>query len=178
MTKKGGAAPACPAPCNSCPWLTANHGKPHPDGWYTARNRARLWAGLRRGEAMSCHKTDPANPVPEGCTPVPEGTTVHECTGGLILQQREVMKVSAVGGPRPYRKAHKAGLTVPGILRVVERIMFGGVPVIGGLPVTKPDLNAEVSHPPLGDWSAVAEDVRRGAEGAARVRAIKAESAR
>lgn len=50
-------------PCAQCPWRTSNQGKRHPDGWYTKANLRRLWAGLRRGERMTCHPTDPANPV-------------------------------------------------------------------------------------------------------------------
>ncbi len=56
---------AAPRPCSSCPWLIANHGRPHPDGWNTKRNRDRLWAKLRTGDSMSCHKTDVSNPVPD-----------------------------------------------------------------------------------------------------------------
>lgn len=149
-------AAANPKPCTSCPWLTANHGMPHPHGWFTTANRKRLWAALRRGEMMSCHKTDPDNIVPEGGKPVPEGTQPHECTGGLILQQRELMKFQVPCGPfdrfQAYRRDHAAGLTKDGARRIIERAVFGGVPMIGGTAMTKPDLNQDVSHPPLGEW--------------------------
>lgn len=145
---------ACPQPCDACPWRTANHGKPHPHGWYRAKNLARLWAKLRRGETMSCHPTDPDNLVPEGAPQVPDDRETHECAGALVLVQRELTKVNSFDKPAvpQYRKAHGRGLTQHGVLAWIERIMFGGVPLVGGVKVTRPDLNAEVSHPPLGDW--------------------------
>lgn len=147
-------APACEKPCSSCPWLTSNHGKPHPDGWYTLANRKRLWAKMRRGERMSCHMTDPRNPVPEGVKPVPEHAVTRECTGGLILQQREVMRLQAPSGPFKqwdvYHRDHPRGLTKMGAFAMVDRAMFAGSFY---RPMTKPDLNEPVSHLPLGDWS-------------------------
>ena len=56
---------AAKSPCQACPWRVENHGKRHPDGWYTKANLRRLWSGIRRGEEMSCHPTDPSNPVSE-----------------------------------------------------------------------------------------------------------------
>lgn len=142
---------ACPHPCSSCPWIVANHGKPHPHGWYTKRNRDRLWAKLRTGDSMSCHRTDVSNPVPDGHQVPPEDSTVKECTGALILQQREVMNFQACGigfGPedtrRAYRAAHPRGLTLEGLHVIIERAMFGGV--LGGLRLAKPDLNEAVGH--------------------------------
>lgn len=105
---------------------------------------------------MSCHPTDPNNPVPEGCTPSKASTTL-ECAGALILVQREVMKLQALvdaGDPKAlqtYRREHNAGLTKRGILVVVEREMFQGA--FGQLVMSKPDLDQPVSHSPLGDWA-------------------------
>lgn len=146
-------APANPRPCSECPWRTDNHGKPHPDGWFTKRNRDRLWAKLRRGDSMSCHKTDPSNPVPEGVDPVKAGTTVHECTGALILQQREMMNFQACKSLPTYKAQHPKGMTRTGLLVLVERSMFGGVPVLGGgVAMARPNLNEPVSHDGL-NWT-------------------------
>ncbi len=147
---------ACPRPCSSCPWLTVNHGKPHPDGWYTKGNRKRLWnGGLRHGDLMSCHKTDPHNPVPEGEKPVPGDTVVHECTGALILQQRELMLFQtaaehseAVGDKRGSFKLYRqmgGTMTKMGLGEIVNRAMLGGTP-FGGLRMSRPDLNEPVSR--------------------------------
>lgn len=148
-------AAANPHPCVHCPWRTANHGKRHPDGWYTAANRRRLWTKLRTGESMSCHPTDPGNPVPEGCRAVPEGTVTHECTGALILQQREVMRLQSItdtgGSIRDYRRRWPLGMTVAGLAVIVSRHMFRGTPM-AGIPMASPDLNEPVSHLPLGEW--------------------------
>lgn len=138
-------------PCGSCPWLTANHGRPHPDGWYTKKNRIRLWVGLRHGESMSCHLTDPNNPVPDGTKPVPDGTTTHECAGALILQQREIMKMQSMPGiPSTYFKKNRKGMTLRAIAHLVERALFQ--PKL----VSTPNLNEPVSHEPLGEWNAEA----------------------
>lgn len=149
--------PAAPSPCHACPWRTSNHGKPHPDGWYTKKNRDRLWAQLRRGERMTCHPTDPTNPVPEGYPQPPSDCTTLECCGSLILQQREVMvfqkccnEADSQGkndGLKRYRKLRPKGLTREGIFAVVERVLFSGA--FGSKSVTKPDLNQAVSHPDL-----------------------------
>lgn len=151
---RSATAPANPRPCSECPWRTENHGQPHPDGWFTKRNRDRLWAKLRRGESMSCHKTDPSNPVPTGVDPVKAGTTVHECTGALILQQRETMNYQACQGHLPtYKATHPKGMTRIGLVTMVERTIFGGVPLLGaGVAMARPNLNEPVSHDGL-NWN-------------------------
>jgi hypothetical protein len=152
----GKIVPANPSPCSECPWRTVNQGKPHPHGWYTKKNLARLWAALRRGESMSCHPTDVDNIVPEGGRVVPPGTEAHECAGALLLQQRELMYFQQPCAPfdryQSYRRDHPRGLSKMGVFRLAERAMFGGVPLIGGMKMTKLDLNQEVSYPPLGVW--------------------------
>ena len=153
-------------PCVSCPWRVENQGKPHPDGWFTKANRTRLWAKLKRGDQMSCHRTDPSNPVPEGGRVVPEGTTPVECAGALILQQRELMQLQAVGDIRAYRRARPKGLTVEGIRVLLHRAMFGGVPMVGGVPMAKPDLREPVAMDGL-EWDpSVCDTVRERIEGA------------
>lgn len=149
-------APACPTPCSACPWRTENHGKPHPDGWFTARNRERLWTQMKTGERMSCHPTDPDNPLPPGAPPV-KATETHECAGVLILFQREAVKIQSFPAPhafRLYRKAHPRGLTKAGVAVLISRTVFGGVPMVGGPKMPLLDLMQAVSHPPLGDWEA------------------------
>jgi hypothetical protein len=143
-------------PCAQCPWRTANHGKRHPDGWYTQTNRFRLWSRLRRGEPMSCHPTDPGNPLSErarnaGYKPAPAGTKPLECRGALILVQRELhlfvdkygMQMSA------YRAGRSIGLTRAGIQAIAMRLTFGGMPLVGPAKMARPDLNAPVGHPDL-----------------------------
>lgn len=74
-------------PCRACPWLVVNHQRRHADGWYTVANRRRLWGGLRAGEMMTCHPTDPSNPAPSdrpGAVAAP-GTTTRLCAGAWAL---------------------------------------------------------------------------------------------
>lgn len=146
-------SPSDASPCAGCPWRTTNHGKRHPDGWYTRRNQDRLWAGLRNGSAMSCHPTDSGNEVSpaaqaKGYRPAPEGAQVLECRGGVILQQRELHLLGEVYGAEyaPYRQARPGGLTRAGVGALVMRLAFGGVPIIGGTPMGRPDLDAPVGH--------------------------------
>ncbi len=142
-------------PCKDCPWRLANQGKAHPGRWYAPANLKRLWNGLRRGRDMTCHPTDDRmNEFP--WRPVPDGATPHECAGALILKQREFMKFQRLclahpkSNLRDYRKANPAGLTRDALADVAARHLFGGVPIVGGLPMAKVNLNdAEIGYPPL-----------------------------
>jgi hypothetical protein len=99
---------------------------------------------------MSCHKTDPNNPVPEGVAPVPHDTVIHECTGALILQQRELMlfqehaEAARVESAKDGFKRYKAAggtMTLYGLRSLVNRVMFGA---LGGMPMSRPDLSQPV----------------------------------
>jgi hypothetical protein len=159
--------PASLKPCSRCPWRTENQGKRHPGGWYTAKNLRRLWGGLRRGEGMTCHPTDPNNPVePEweakGVKPAPENARTTECAGAIVLQQRELMrfqKIVAEGGTlADYRRRFPLGLTKEGMARLVSRHLFGGTP-LGGPAWSRPNLNQEgIGAPFIPDWNP--EEVR------------------
>jgi hypothetical protein len=159
------------SPCIHCPWRVSNQGKRHPDGWYTKANLRRLWARLRTGDGMSCHPTDPGNPVSDaaaaaGYRAASVDARPRECRGAAILVQREFEYLQADCGVniRRYQREHPRGLTRDGIAMVVNRAMFGGVAdmlatasddsthhVSQQLPVV--DLNcADVQHEPLGTW--------------------------
>lgn len=150
--------PATPTSCVHCPWRISNHGKRHPDGWYTRANLARRGAGVRRGAVMSCHPTDPNNPVSAkaqaaGYHPAPPASRTRECTGGLILQQREVATLQEDHESiRAYRAARPYAMTAEGLAAVVARTMFV---LPGETPMTRPDLNQDdVGHPdPRLAWS-------------------------
>ena len=59
----GAGAGTVSTPCTGCPWRTANHGTPHPGGFYRRTNLRRLWARIRQGGGIqSCHPTDPGHP--------------------------------------------------------------------------------------------------------------------
>jgi hypothetical protein len=140
-------------PCRGCPWFAENHGKPHPDGWYTKRNLAGLWKGLRRGESMSCHPTDPTNPVSDkaqakGYRPAPDGAKVRRCAGAEILQQRELQIVNDLARTeakalQAYRRLRPGGLTADGIARLIERAVFGAM---SGDELLTVNLNAPVDN--------------------------------
>lgn len=168
---RAGLTPSDAQPCVTCPWLLTNHGKRHPDGWYTKRNQDRLWGGLRRGEAMSCHPTDPGNTVSDaaqaaGYRPAPPRSTILECRGGVILQQREVHLLTEEYGTdvRRYRQARPFGLTREGVSAVVMRLVLGGVPLIGGRPMARPDLNAPVNHHRFPPWVPVTPQPEPGGQ--------------
>lgn len=156
---------ACESACKACPWRVANQGTKHPHGWYTKKNLQRLWAGMRRGEMMSCHPTDPRVDVPNG-KHAPEDATTRECAGILILLKREMQHfyryVNATGLPQDeaigpafasYRKERPFGLTRIGLVVMAQRTAWAGVPLVGGKPMPNQELdNAEIGYPPLGQW--------------------------
>lgn len=104
---------------------------------------------------MTCHPTDPENPIPPDAPTVSENCTTLECAGALILQQREVAifqqhchaadTEGKLDGLRRYRKARPKGLTREGIAAIVERAIFGSL----GAAMPTPDLNQEVNQDEL-----------------------------
>lgn len=136
--------------CQHCPWREANHGKRTPWGFYTAANLRRLWNGIRRGNAQSCHPTDASHPdhVAAGAKP---GAKTKECAGSVILVYREFEKLQTCGGGTidetaldRYAREHKDGLTKPGILYwLVQRYQFGGVPFVGGPKLPDVDMHEQ-----------------------------------
>lgn len=147
--------PARPEACAACPWRLANQGKRvsrivagESYGWYTKLNLRRLWDALRRGDRMTCHPTDSRQVQLSGKC-VGKAVDTHECTGAVILVQREVMKLQLnyPGKFKLYYAENRHGLTKLGIAAVVERALFGRV--------ARPDLNAlGIQYPPLGEWEA------------------------
>lgn len=159
--------PAAGTACGQCPWRKRNQGTKHPGGWYGAANLKRLWSGLRAGERMTCHPTDPDNDIEScGChEPPPPGTPTRECAGALVLVQREMTRVqdhvadcdtpaAARAAFREYRREHPTGLTLDGYLRHAIDMTFAEVPMLGGgLKVATPDLNDEsVGYARLVPW--------------------------
>ncbi len=89
---------------------------------------------------MSCHPTDPANPVPDGWREVPVDTVTRECRGYQILVMREMSileriivfmgdhRINGAAAHKIYRKLRRRGLTTEGAVALVERKLFGGGP--------------------------------------------------
>lgn len=157
ITTRPAAREAALSPCAGCPWRTANHGKRHPDGWYTKANLRRLWTGLRTGEApgMSCHPTDPNNPVSEaaqaaGYKEAPDHAEVRECAGSVILQARELMKFQAAGTFTEYRRDNPGAMTREALFAFGMRAAGAA---FGGIPVRRDhNLNDPVSVPGAVPW--------------------------
>jgi hypothetical protein len=149
-------AEANPTPCALCPWRLDNQDKRHPHGFYAKANLRRLWAQLRRGERMTCHPTDPRMAEFTGYEGTENSHCTRECTGSLVLVQREFMrlqasiKAHAARGLKLYRQAHPAGLTTDGARCTLARAMFC---YPGELPMAKPNLNQPgIGHQPLAPW--------------------------
>lgn len=150
-------------PCAHCPWRTANQGKkPDPYKFYTLTNLRRLWGGLKRGERMTCHPTDPAMAEFEGYEKTAARKVTNECAGALVLIQRELQRAQdameaadAEGkrdGIRRYRRAHPKGLTRDGVAAHFQSMMFGSNPLTG-LNMPKVNLNEPgIGHPDLEAW--------------------------
>jgi hypothetical protein len=150
--------PACPKACASCPWRLANQGsKPDPHGFYTRKNLARLWKGLREGARMSCHPTDPRMAEFEGYESLAEREVAHECAGALVLTQRELMTFQDIAHADPkgntlkaYRARRPNGLARIGLVALVERSMFGGT-ALDPVKMALPDLrDPDIGYPLIG----------------------------
>lgn len=148
--------------CGECPWRKSNKGKPSPkcEGatyrWYSATNQRRLWSAIRQGERMTCHPTDHANPPTLDGRRAPETIQTRECAGALILVQREITLAQELRDPlfKRYRRNRPHGLSLTGLRKHIERIIFGGR-WPGMKPVGRPDLNdTDVQYEPLGEWRA------------------------
>jgi hypothetical protein len=115
--------PPAPDACAACPWRTANHRKPHAEGYYTDANRRRLWSGLRTGEApgMTCHPTDPAN------QPTKESQRTRECTGAWVLLLRESKAcediLRAGGTYADYKRGRKLPMTREGLFAMMGAML-------------------------------------------------------
>lgn len=151
---------ACPKPCAQCPWRIENQGTPHPHGFYAKANLRRLWAGLKSGERMTCHPTDPEMAEFEGYEGTAERHVTHECAGALVVIQREMMRVqasmdeaSAEGkrdGIARYRRQHPKGLTRDGVF---AHFSASVMVMPGELPMARPNLgDPAIGYEPLAAW--------------------------
>jgi len=144
-------------PCAQCPWKLENQGTRHPGGWYTKANLRRLWGGLRRGERMTCHPTDPDNAVECEChTAPPPGTVTRECAGSIIVLQRELQRLNDVvmagGSFADYRRANPKGLTREGAACHLLSTALATNPITG-FQMGKPNLNDKsIGFPDLVPW--------------------------
>lgn len=166
MAKRQSLTTAHPKPCAHCPWRVENQGKRHKHGFYTKANLRRLWSGLKNGERMTCHPTDPEMAEFEGYEKTADREVTYECAGALILVQREVMRFQSqytdTIDPTPeatkaalkaYREKHPKGLTKVGLFRHMMAVAFDGNPMTGPRAAT-PDLNTEgIGHPDLVPWT-------------------------
>jgi hypothetical protein len=122
-------------PCQWCPWRIANHKKKTPWGFYRIGNMRRLWNGIRRGGAQSCHPTDPSHPdhIAAGAKP---GSKPKECAGAVILILRELEKLAGKRDElidadkiEQYLSTYDDGLTRNGLaFWLLGRYQFGGTP--------------------------------------------------
>lgn len=148
--------PACPNACSFCPWRLSNQrSKPDPHKFYTLGNLARLWKGLRNGARMSCHPTDPRMAEFEGYEALAVRESTNECTGALIIVQREwmVFQNLALENPKSkktlqtYKKLRPNGMTREGLILIAERAMFGGT-FLNPVAMARPNLgDEEVGYP-------------------------------
>lgn len=118
--------------CESCPWLTKNHGKPHPAGWYKPANLKRLWNDLRTGRApgMVCHSSDPKSIDYGSTSKVKDTCKPRECAGALLMVAKHLNEVSAASeaGDKKlatYKAKHRFPLTRDGIRNWIGEYVFG-----------------------------------------------------
>ena len=139
-------------PCSDCPWRKSNQDQKHKGHWYTKKNLNRLWAGLRTGSApgMTCHPTDPSNPLPDGMLGgAPKGQDPTECAGALLLIIRELKMVEK--DVKAYTKTRKKGLTKDGIAWwALSRCVYSNTP-FGGPPIPMIEEDADIVYDGVGN---------------------------
>lgn len=144
----------CTAPCKGCPFLRENQGKKTDGGFYSVKNLRRLWSGVRQGETMICHATDP-NAHESGSPAHPKEGQIKPgnervCLGALFLFKREEQLMGGLGSFKQYAKhprAAKPPMTKMGFLRVVEAVMFANTPLGCTIEWLMPDMSANVGLP-------------------------------
>lgn len=127
--------PANDRACKDCPWRASNRGRANEHGFYTAKNLRRLWVGMRNGERMTCHPTDPRMAEYSGYEKTDDAPVVRECAGSLLLKAREISLLNDLGRALPkgadlmraYRAASPLGLTRKGIKKIIKDQFEGAI---------------------------------------------------
>lgn len=134
--------------CKTCPFLAINAGKPNPNGWqpeddqhdwYSDKNLKRLWEGIRRGEVMICHSSDP-NADSYGGNASKPGSE-RPCTGAVLLtmlhmnRYGELLDKSKSTAYREYQKLTGKPITKRGMEAHLMMNMLGRTGLFGGAPI-------------------------------------------
>jgi len=162
-TARRAVVSAAPRPCAHCPWRTEHHGRRTSHGFYRVSNLRRLWAGLRAGERMTCHPTDPDMAEFEGFEQTARCEHTQECAGSLILIQRELTRFRAAAnqakanGGTALSRYHAAvgehGLTREGLAAHLFALLAGATPLCGGVAPRAMVLGQPgISAPDLPAW--------------------------
>jgi hypothetical protein len=157
---------AAPRPCSQCPWRVGNQERKDRHGFYDLSNLRRLWEGLRAGERMTCHPTDPQMAEFDGYENTADRAQTRECAGALVVIQRELIRLDTAtraarvegrqDGVADYRAiVGEHALTVDGAAAHVFAMMAGSTPLCGGVAVRLVDLNERgIGIPGLPEWGA------------------------
>jgi hypothetical protein len=159
-TRRGATVRAAPHPCAECPWRTENHGREERHGFYGPENLRRLWDGLRDGERMTCHPTDPAMAEFAGYESTAHRRRTRECAGALVLIQRELMRLNAAAQDPAVPAGHalaryhevvgELAMTRNGVASHLFALQAGSTPLSGGVSVRLVDLaEPDVAMPGL-----------------------------
>jgi hypothetical protein len=152
---------AAPRPCAQCPWRTRNQTRRDRHGFYKLENLRRLWDGLRDGERMTCHPTDPEMAEFDGYEATAGRERTRECAGALVLIQRELVRfqtatTTARRGDALARYSSVVGehaMTREGIAAHLFTMLAGRTPLCGGVEVRNVDLNEpDIAMPDLPAW--------------------------
>lgn len=165
MSDRKAFEPPNPKPCAHCPWRLSNAGRPNQHGFYSPANLRRLWNGMRKGNRMTCHPTDPHMSDFAGYEATAGREVTHECAGAAIMVQREldmfqrcVQAAEAEGkrdGLARYKRLRgRLGMTREGLAYAVSVFTMGHLPppLGDGLATRRMELvEPDVGYPGL-DW--------------------------
>lgn len=148
----------CSSPCATCPFVRANFGRPNPSGydprtaeckhgrdfydWYSPENLRRLWtSGIRNGEVMICHATDPGAAEYGGKAAAPGNE--RPCIGSLaivLLHMKYIERLVEEGKTKNWKNVYQeaAGaypLTQEGMFAWAMMISAGRTDLFGGMKI-------------------------------------------
>lgn len=140
--------------CGGCPFKKSNFGKetPNPEltdyDWYSEENMKRLWDGLRDGEDMVCHSSDPDSVEYGSECKIKDSHTPHLCYGALLVIFRHAKAFEKMLNEHPdspdtaYKNyvrqcGSEKPMTMRGLTEFIMKVNFGRTSLLGGLPMPK-----------------------------------------
>ena len=121
--------------------------QPSPVGqdWYSEKNLLRLWQGIREGEVLLCHPSDPYADDYDMPVRNKDANKARACTGMLHIIFNHVKEFEHLllnvhnedlaAAMKAYRDNHRHPMTERGILNWALMVNMGNTHFIKGIPL-------------------------------------------